>query len=143
MARLDGERALTILQEDGDRLDAYDVNGQPRRGFPLLLRGLPQQSEARQDSRWTVTDLDGDGRSDFLRALGFVEAGNATLRIVGLHPAGARLRGFPFSYDGLLPESDLVPADLDGDGSDDLALLVGEGTNGGWRLLVWRGAAGR
>ncbi len=137
IARLDGETLPTILQEDGDRLVGYDVSGAPRPGFPIALRSLPQKVDARQDTRWTVTDFDGDGRTDFLRALGFVEAGNATLRIVGLHPPGTPLRGFPFAYAGLLPESDLVAADLDGDGAQDLALLVGEGTNGGWRLLVW------
>jgi hypothetical protein len=143
IARLDGGSTVTILQEDGDRLAGYDTAGRPQRGFPLTLRGLPSQVDARQDSRWTVVDFDGDGRSDFLRALGFVVAGNTTLRVVGLHPPGAPVRGFPFAYDGLLPESDLVAADLDGDGGPDLALLVGEGTNGGWRLLVWNGSPGR
>jgi hypothetical protein len=142
IVRLDGETLSTILQEDGDRLAGYDVSGAPRPGFPIALRSLPQKFDARQDSRWTVTDFDGDGRTDFLRAIGFVTAGSATLRIVGLRPPGAPLRGFPFSCDGLLPESDLVAADLDGDGAQDLALLVGEGTNGGWRLLVWS-AGGR
>ncbi|HUD71025.1 MAG TPA: VCBS repeat-containing protein [Dongiaceae bacterium] len=143
VARLDGETLPTILQEDGDRLAGYDAAGFPRRGFPIELRNLPQRIDARQDSRWTVTDFDGDGRTDFLRALGFVAAGNAALRIVGLRPPGAPLRGFPISCDGLLPESDLVAADLDGDGAQDLALLVGEGTNGGWRLLVWSGESRR
>ena len=139
IARLDDETGFTILQEDGDRLDGFDAAGIPRRAFPIVIHSLPQKVDARQDSRWTVGDVDGDGRSDFLRAVGFIAAGNASLRILGLHPPGAPLRGFPFSYDGLLPESDLVAADLDGDGLADLALLVGEGTNGGWRLLAWNG----
>lgn len=139
IARLDGEALPTILQEDGDRLAGYDAEGAPRLGFPIALRGLPSRVDARQDSGWTVADFDGNGRTDFLRAIGIVVAGNATLRVVGMRPPGMPLRGFPFSYEGLLPESDLVAADLDGDGATDLALLVGEGTYGGWRLLVWGG----
>lgn len=143
IVRLDGESSFTILQDDGDRLEGFDATGLVRRGFPLTLHGLPQKVDARQDSGWTVVDFDGDGRSDFLRALGFVQAGTTTMRLVGLRSPGGPLRGFPFSCDGLLPESDLVAADLDGDGATDLALLTGEGTNGGWRLLVWGGGAGR
>ena len=94
-------------------------------------------AQARVDTQWTAVDLDGDRRVDFLRALGAVSNTTTAMRMIALQAKGPEVRGFPFTLDGLLPASNPVAADLTGDGVPETAILAGEGTNGGWRLLAW------
>ena len=143
VAAIDGTGAPAILQGDGDRVDGYDAQGLPLRGFPLVVRGMPRGADARIDTPWSATDLDADGAVDLLRVSGFVEAGAASLRVVGLRVGSGAARGYPFAADGVLPSSPAVAVDLTGDGVPEVVLLVSEGTNGGWRLVAWDVAAAR
>jgi hypothetical protein len=143
VADLEGLGRLSILQGDGDQLDGYDAEGRTLRGFPLVLRGLPRGAEARFDTPWSAADLDGDGGIDLLRVSGFVEAGAAALRVIGLHVPAGPARGYPFTVTGILPSSPVVATDLTGDGVPEVVILASEGTNGGWRLLAWNVAAGK
>jgi hypothetical protein len=143
VADLDGDGRLDVLQGDFDRIDAYDAEGRMLRGYPVTVRGLPRGAEARLDTRWTVTDLDADGRVDLLRISGFLESGLASLRVIGLQVPGGDPRGYPFTVDGVLPSSEAVAIDLNGDRVPEVAVLASEGTYGGWRLLVWDVGSGR
>jgi VCBS repeat protein len=142
VADLDGSGASAILQGDGDRVEGYDAQGLPLRGFPLVVHGLPRGADARIDTPWSVADLDADGAVDLLRVSGFVEAGAASLRVIGLRVPSGSARGYPFAADGALPSSASVAVDLTGDGVPEVVLLVSEGTNGGWRLVAWDVSAG-
>jgi len=142
VADLEGRGRVSILQGDGDRVNGYDGGGGTLRGFPLVVHGLPRGAEARLDTPWSAADLDGDGSVDLLRVSGFVEAGEASLRVVGLRIPGGPARGYPFAVGGILPSSPVVAADLTGDGVPEVVVLASEGTNGGWRLLAWDVAAG-
>jgi len=141
VADLEGLGRLSILQGEGDRVDGYDGEGRMLRGFPLVVRGLPRGAEARIDTPWSAADLDGDGGVDLLRVSGFLEAGAASLRVIGLHLSAGPARGYPFTVTGILPSSPVVATDLTGDGMPEVVLLASEGTNGGWRLLAWNVAA--
>jgi hypothetical protein len=137
LADLDGDGLPEILQGDGDQLYAFDASGAMWPGFPLTAHRVFPQAHARVDSQWRVADIDGDHHPDFLRALGAVDNGAATLRLAAIQSHGEPLRPFPLTFDGLLPASNPVVVDLTGDGVPEVAILAGEGTNGGWRLLAW------
>jgi hypothetical protein len=135
---LDGDGRPEIMQGDGDRLFVFDASGVPWSGFPLTLhRPFMNNSQMRVDTQWTAADLDGDGRVDFLRALGAITSTTTAMRMVALQAKGPAVHGYPFTLEGLLPASNPVAVDLRGDGVPETAILAGEGTNGGWRLLAW------
>ncbi|HYV84964.1 MAG TPA: VCBS repeat-containing protein [Patescibacteria group bacterium] len=138
LADLDGDGRPEIMQGDGDQLFVLDASGAPWAGFPLTVRRpFMNDAQARVDTQWTAADLDGDRHVDFLRALGAVSSTTTAMRLVALQAKGPEVRGFPFTLQGLLPASNPVAVDLTGDGLPETAILAGEGTNGGWRLLAW------
>jgi len=143
VADLEGLGRPSILQGEGDLVDGYDGLGRTLRGFPVVVRGLPRGAEARIDTPWSATDLDGDGDVDLLRVSGFLEAGAASLRVIGLHLPAGPARGYPFMVTGILPSSQVVATDLTGDGIPEVVILASEETNGGWRLLAWNVAAAK
>jgi hypothetical protein len=135
---LDGDGRLEIMQGDGDRLFVLDASGVPWAGFPLTVRrAFMNNAPTRIDTQWIAADLDGDRRADFLRALGAIDSTTTSMRLVAVQAKGPAVRGFPFTLQGLLPASSPVAVDLTGDGIPETAILAGEGTNGGWRLLAW------
>jgi hypothetical protein len=115
---------------------ALRLDGSAAPGWPQLL-GDGAAGGA------VVADLDGDGRLDLLRISGFLESGLASLRVIGLQVPGGDPRGYPFTVDGVLPSSEAVAIDLNGDRVPEVAVLASEGTYGGWRLLVWDVGSGR
>jgi hypothetical protein len=126
------------MQGDGDRLLVFDASGAPWSGFPLTIhRSFMNNAPMRVDTQWTAADLDGDRQIDFLRALGAIDNTTTAMRIVALQARGQAVHGFPFTLQGLLPASNPVAVDLTGDGIPETAILAGEGSNGGWRLLAW------
>jgi FG-GAP-like repeat len=134
---VDGDGRTDILQQDGDRLDALDASGARLPGFPHVVHRDFLRAQTVEQSPWVISDLDGDGRPDFLQVRSDIYDGASYLRVFGLRNSGQTLKGFPFEVGGLLSASRPVLADLDGDGVDDLILLATEGTNGSWTLLAW------
>lgn len=126
-----------ILQQDGDQLFGFDVTGSVLPGFPVLVHRDFVRSQSLEISPWVVGDLNGDRRPDLLQARSNQYAGSSYLRVFGLRAGGQPIRGFPFDADGMLAASRPVLTDLDGDGVNDLVMLVADGGNGGWSLAAW------
>ncbi len=137
LADLNGDGLPEILQQDGDQLLGFDAAGTSLPGFPVVVHRVFVRSQSLTTTPWVVGDLNGDRRPDLLQVWSSLYAGSSFMRVFGLRPTGAPLRGFPFDADGVLASSRPVLTDLDGDGINDLVLLVSEGGNGGWRLLAW------
>jgi len=137
IADLNGDGWPEILQQDGDQLLGFDSSGNLFPGFPVLVHRDFVRSQSLMTTPWVVGDLNGDGRPDLLQVWSSVYAGNAYMRVFGLRANGSPLRGFPFDADGMLAASRPVLTDLDGDGVNDLVMLVSDGANGGWRLVAW------
>ena len=136
---VDGDGTPEVFQGDGDLLRGFDAKGVELKGFPLTLHRIARNATDRLDSQWVITDLDGDGAADFLRALGALDAdGVASLEIAAITlPGGRPVRGTPFTFGGLLPASDPAVLDLTGDGRPEIAILASEGAAGAWRLMAW------
>ncbi len=134
---LDGDGLPEILQDDGDALLAFDAVGALLSGFPRPIHRDFIRAQALRVSPWVVGDVDGDAIPDFVQARTNIYNGSAYLRLIGLRASGQPLKGFPFDAEGLVAASRPVLADLSSDGTVDLALLTGDGTNGGWILVVW------
>ncbi|MFQ5878182.1 MAG: FG-GAP repeat domain-containing protein [Acidobacteriota bacterium] len=134
---LDGDGRAEILQQDGDLLLAFDLSGEPARGFPHMIHRDFQRSQSLEMSQWTVADLNGDARPDLLQTRSNVYLGSAYLRLFGTRMTGQPLKGFPFERSGFLAASEPAVVDLSGDGVADLVMLTSEGTNGRWSLMAW------
>jgi len=137
LADLDGDGLPEILQQDGDRLLGLDAAGNSLPGFPVVVHRDFVRSQSVTTTPWVVGDLNGDRRQDLLQVWSSLYAGSSFMRVFGLRSTGNPIRGFPFDADGVIASSRPVLTDLDGDGVNDLVLLVSEGGNGGWRLLAW------
>lgn len=137
LADLDGDGRPEVLQGDGDALYALDSAGVLLKGFPIMVRRDFARSQSEQGSQWTVADLDLDGLPEFVQARSNILDGWTQLRILALRSGGQPARGFPFTVDGLQAASQPIAVDLTGDRRPEVAILVTEGTNGGWRLLAW------
>ena len=137
LADLDGDGLPEILQQDGDQLLGFDGAGNSLPGFPVTLHRDFVRSQSLTTTPWVVGDLNGDRRPDLLQVWSSLYAGSSYMRVFGLRPAGNPLRGFPFDADGMLSASRPVLTDLNGDGVNELVMLVSDGGNGGWRLMAW------
>jgi len=137
LADVDGDGRPEVLQGDGNELYAIDAGGSLVPGFPLTVRRTFNRSQGEQASQWLVTDLDLDGRLEFLQARSNLYAGSTQLRLLAMRQGGQPARGFPFTLDGLQAASHPIALDLTGDRRPEVAILATEGTNGGWRLLAW------
>jgi hypothetical protein len=140
---LDRDGFAEIVQDDGDRLVAFNAWGEILKGYPVSLHHDFRRSQSLLVSPWVATDLDGDGIPELLTSRSNVYGGSTDLRLFGLRGTGRPLRGFPFTVEGLLAASPLVTADLTADGVPELILLTTAGANGGWRLIAWDLGAGQ
>lgn len=132
-----GDGLLEILQQDGDELVGFDGAGNLLPGYPVVVHRDFVRSQSLEISPWVVGDLNGDRRPDLLQVWSNQYAGSSYLRVFGLRANGNPIRGFPFDADGMLGASRPVLADLAGDGTNDLVMLVADGGNGGWILAAW------
>ena len=137
LADLDGDGLPEILQQDGDQLLGFDADGNLLPAFPVIVRRDFVRSQSLTTTAWVVGDLNGDRRPDLLQVWSSLYAGSSYMRVFGLRATGNPLRGFPFDADGMLAASRPVLTDLNGDGVNDLVMLVSDGANGGWRLTAW------
>jgi VCBS repeat protein len=137
LADLDGDGRPEVLQGDGNALYALDAGGTLLKGFPVMVHRGFSRSQAEQASQWAVADLDLDGRLEFVQARSNILDGWTQLRLLALRLGGQPVHGFPFTIDGLQAASQPIAVDLTGDRRPEVAILVTEGTNGGWRLLAW------
>ncbi|OLD64935.1 MAG: hypothetical protein AUI47_03625 [Acidobacteria bacterium 13_1_40CM_2_68_5] len=137
LADLDGDGLPEILQQDGGQLLGFDAAGNSPPGFPVIVHRDFVRTQSVSTSPWVVADLNGDRRPDLMQVWSSQYAGNSYMRVFGLRATGNPLRGFPFDADGMLAASRPVLTDLDGDGVNDLVMLISDGANGGWRLVAW------
>ena len=137
LADVDGDGLPEILQQDGGQLLAFDAGGNLLQGFPAIVHRDFVRTQSVSTTPWVVADLNGDRRPDLMQVWSSQYAGNSYMRVFGLRAMGNPLRGFPFDADGMLATSRPVLTDLDGDGVNDLVMLVSDGANGGWRLVAW------
>ena len=137
LADLTGDGRLEIVQQDGDLVYAFDIDGGVVAGFPHKIHRNFKRTQALEMSPWLVSDLDDDGALDLLQTRSNVYLGSTYMRVFGIQTGGQSLKGFPFEITGHLAASEPVAVDLSGDGVADLVMLTTEGTNGRWSLMAW------
>ena len=104
---------------DSTRVYALELDGRLKPGWPQSTDGVTNASP-------TLADLDGDGRLDI--AIGTFDSRHgrgAGGSVYAWNGAGGRLAGFPRASGGGVVLAQLVTADLDGDGGQDLLVPTG------------------
>jgi hypothetical protein len=104
---------------DSTKVYALELDGRLKPGWPQPTDGVTNASP-------TLADLDGDGRLDV--AIGTFDSRHgrgAGGSVFAWNGAGGRLPGFPRASGGGVVLAQLVTADLDGDGGQDLLVPTG------------------
>lgn len=104
---------------DSTKVYALELDGRLKAGWPQSTDGVTNASP-------TLADLDGDGRLDV--AIGTFDSRHgrgAGGSVFAWNGTGGRLPGFPRASGGGVVLAQLVTADLDGDGGQDLLVPTG------------------